>query len=156
MKRFTVCLLLILGLLGCSASDATTISCKDLTVTLPNVYMDLSDEAYAKDTDFLYGRERLIVLGLGEKKTDLNVFNLEAYTALVLKDNSLACTLETVENGYRFTYKAPVVDTEYVYVTGTYEGREHFWVIQCYCPAEYLDTYQQEIDTILDSVRMKI
>ena len=156
MKRFTVCLLLILCLLGCSASSEITLSCKDLTITLPDIYLDLSKEDYARDVDFLYGRERLIVLGFGEKKSDLNVYNLDAYTALVLKGNSLSSTLETVEDGYRFTYKMPVVDTEYVYVTGTYEGREHFWVVQCYCPAEYLDTYQQEIDIILDSVRMKI
>ena len=154
MKRYAaVCLLLVLCLLGCSASRDTQVSCKELTLTLPGDYLDLSGESYAQDADFLYGRERLIVLGLGEAKTDLEIYTLDAYTALVLKGNSLACTLETVENSYRFTYDAPVGDTVYTYVTGTYEGPEHFWVVQCYCPAEDLETYQQEITAILDSVR---
>ena len=154
MKRFAFCFLLILCLTACSSSDKTHISCKGLTITLPELYLDLSEESYAKDTDFLYGRERLIVLGIGEKKSDLEIYNLEAYTAQVLKGNALSCTLETVENSYRFTYQVPVYDKEYTYVTGTFETPEYFWVIQCYCPAEYLETYQQEINTIFDSIQI--
>lgn len=152
MKRFALCVLLILWLTGCSASDQFQITCKDLTITLPETYLDLSEESYAEGADFLYGKERLIILGLGEKKSDLEIYNLEAYTAQVLKGNALSCTLETVGNSYRFTYQAPVYDTSYSYVTGTYETAEHFWVVQCYCPTEYLETYQQEITVILDSI----
>ena len=155
MKRCTaVCLLLVLCLLGCSAANGTQVTCKDLTLTLPDSYLDLSRETYAEEADFLYGRERLIVLGIGEKKSSLKVQTLEAYTALVLKGNSLTCTPEATGNGYRFSYDAPIGDTAYTYVTATYESPEHFWVIQCYCPAEHLEAYAQEISSILDSVRI--
>ena len=156
MKRCTaVCLLVILFLFGCSAPKDSQVSCKDLTLTLPEAYLDLSGEPYAEDTDFLYGRDQLIVLGLGEKKSDLDIYTLDAYTAQVLNGNALACALETVGNSYRFTYEAPVGDTRYSYVTGTYESPEYFWVVQCYCPTQYLETYRQEISAILDSVKIK-
>ena len=155
MKRCTaVCLLLVLCLLGCSAANGTQVTCKDLTLTLPDSYLDLSAEAYAEDADFLYGRGRLIVLGLGEKKTELKTATLDGYTALVLKAHALTCSPERTSNGYRFSYDAPVGDTVYTYVTATYESPEHFWVIQCYCPATDLETYTQEISAILDSVHL--
>ena len=153
--RTAVCLLLVLCLLGCSAANATQITCKDLTLTLPGTYLDLSAEAYAEEADFLYGKGRLIVMGLGEAKSELKTATLDGYTALVLKAHALTCSPERTSNGYRFSYDAPVGDTVYTYVTATYESPEHFWVIQCYCPAEYSETYAQEISAILDSVQIK-
>ena len=152
--RTAVCFLLILCLLGCSAAKDTQITCKELTLTLPEIYLDLSAESYAEEADFLYGRGRLIVMGLGEAKSELKTATLDGYTALVLKAHALTCSPERTGNGYRFSYDAPVGDPVYSYVTATYESSAHFWVIQCYCPAEYLETYAQEISTILDSVRL--
>ena len=155
MKRLALSLLLILCLLGCSASEDIHAVCGDLSFTLPEGYIDLSTESYAADADFLYGREKLIILGLAEKKTALPGCTLETYTELVLEGNGLICTPEEINGSYRFAYEASAGDSVFTYVTGVYEGTDTFWIIQCYCPKGSLYPYQQEILTLLDSVQFQ-
>ena len=114
--------------------------------------MDLSPEGIDEDTDFLYGRNTLVVKGMAEKKETLKKMTLEEYTSLVIQSNELSCSPEKSGGGYLFTYEAPVADTLYTYTTATFEGADSFWILQFYCPSENLKENQPEIDIILSAV----
>ena len=148
------CILVIFCLLGgCSSPEDRNIICQDLTFSLPTVFLDLSEESYAKDADFLYGRDKLAVMGLAEKKSGLKKMTLEEYTGLVVSGNKLACTPEKTPTGYRFTYETDIGGTPYTYTCGTVETAERFWIVQCYCPKADAAGYQEMIDQILGSLR---
>lgn len=156
-RRITavLCLLVAVCLLaGCDTyPQGTTITCQDLTVTLPGDFIDLSKDGIAKDADFLYGRKTLIVMGLSEKKSDLKQMTLEEYTAYVIKGNELTCTPERSGAGYVFTYEAPAGEDTYTYVIATFEGNTNFWILQFYCPSTDYGENKAEIDIILEGLR---
>ena len=160
MKRIAgiaLCLIVALCLLtGCKDNfpEGKTLVFDDLQLTLPGDFINLSEEAYARDADLLYGRNTLIVKGMEEKKADLQVTTLEQYTALIIAGNKLTCTPEVYGKGYLFSYETPVGDTKYTYVTATFESAGSFWVFQFYCPSENVKENQPEIDIILSGIRV--
>ena len=137
---------------GCAPSANTKIVCGDISLTLPGAFMDLSKESYGEETDFLYGRDGLIVMGLSEKKESLSQMTLEEYTRLLLTENKLTCTPEKRNGGYGFAYEAPVGNGFYTYVTATFEDRESFWIVQCYCPREDYEKNRTAIAGILAQI----
>lgn len=152
MRRI-LCVIAIVCLLGGCASRADAVyTCKDLTLSLPGDFEDLSEEPYGQDTDFLLGQDKLIIMGLAEQKTTLKEMDLKTYTALVIQGNHLDCQAETIDGRYRFTYEAPVEDTLYTYEAITLETDKHFWVIQCYCPADHYRMLEPLIEGILANV----
>ena len=157
MKRCAsaICLILVIFcLLGsCGSPEDRNIICQDLTFALPTVFLDLSAETYAKDADFLYGRDKLVVMGLAEKKSDLKEMTLEEYTGLVISGNKLACTPVKTPAGYQFTYETAVGGTPYTYSCGTVETPERFWIVQCYCPSGDAVGYEDMIEEILGSLQ---
>ena len=101
-RRIFACLLVLLCLVsGCSDPVGRAVEHKDLTLILPADFLDLSGESYAKDADFLYGRNILIFKGLSENKTALQKMTLEEYTAYVISGNKLTCTPVAHGDGYR-------------------------------------------------------
>ncbi len=147
-----LCLVLALCLLvGCSKAEGG-ITCKDLTLTLPDGFMDLSSEFYAGDADLYYGCKTLIVKGLAEEKTGLIDMTLEQFTGYVIRSNNLTCTPTATEYGYIFTYEAPVGEKTYSYTTATFEGKTNFWILQCYCPTENMAEHKADIDAIFNSI----
>ena len=151
-----LCLLAVLSLLcGCADGypEGQTLTFTDMQITLPGDFMDLSQEEYSADADFLYGWKTLIVKGMAEKKADLQEMTLEKYTFLVIAGNDLQCTPERFGNGYRFTYTSMAGDAEYTYVTAAMEGDTNFWLFQFYCPSANIEENQTEIDIILSSIR---
>jgi len=139
-------------LVGCGKKDSS-ITCLDLTLTLPADFMDLSDESYAGDADLYYGRKTLIVKGLAEKKADLVEMTLEDFTGYVLSSNALTCTPQATEYGFVFTYEAAVGEKAYTYTTATTETAEHFWILQCYCPSKNAQEHKADIEAILNSIQ---
>lgn len=159
MKRFAlafVSIMVVLCLLGGCADgypEGQTLTFADMQITLPGDFIDLSQEEYSADADFLYGWKTLIVKGLAEKKADLQEMSLEEYTWLVIAGNDLQCTPERFGNGYRFTYTSMVGDAEYTYVTAAIEGDTNFWLFQFYCPSANIEENRTEIDIVLSSIR---
>ncbi len=157
MKRFTACLLVAVCLLTGCTNDAypegMSIACKDLLLTVPGDFLDLSGESYAQDADFLFGHDTLVFRGMAECKDDLKEMTLAEYTAYVISGNELSCTPEACGNGYLFSYEAPIADTVYTYTTATFEGDSYFWILQFYCPSENLAENEPEIDIILEGVQ---
>lgn len=149
-----LCLILAVCLLaGCASRGETAVTCKDITVTFPTDFINLSEASYAEDADFLYGKDTLIVMGLAETKAPLGAVTLPQYTELVIKGNQLSATPRVVSNGYQFTYEASVDGTSYTYVVATAEGPENFWIVQCYCPSSVYEKNRTDISRILDSLQ---
>ena len=157
-RRFLAVLSLILAvfiLISCDNYPAgIPVTCQDLTVTFPGDFIDLSDNSAAKDADFLYGRNTLIVMGLSEKKSDLKQMSLEEYTAYVIQGNKLTCTAERSGDGYLFSYEAPVGKDTYTYVVATFEGETNFWILQFYCPSAKYSENEAEIHIILEGLQL--
>ncbi len=154
--KLLICFLACFALLtGCGAK-AETFTCKDLTLQLPEGYLDLLEETGESDADFLLGRDKVIVKGIAEDKSSLLELDarwtLERYGQFVLQANNLSCSLEDSEVGYRFTYEAPVDGATYTYIGILWEGDVHYWMVQIYCPTEVFAGKQQEILNILDSL----
>ena len=155
MRRLCVFLCLTFMLCpmrSCASPSDSRYTCKDLTLSLPGVFEDLSEEPYGQNTDFLLGQDKLIVMGLSEQKSTLKDMDLQTYTALVIQGNSLDCPAQSLNGRYRFTYEAPVEDTLYTYRAVTLETEEHFWIVQCYCPSEDFPALEKMADKILTDI----
>ncbi len=149
--KLLLCLVLCLVLLsGCGKGVAFV--CEDLTLQLPDGYLDLLEET-GTDADFLLGRDQVIVKGIAEDKASLpEAMALQDYGTLLLETNDLDCALVQEGNHYRFTYEASVDGASYTYTGIVWEGDVHYWAVQVYCPTEVFAGKQQEIQQILDSV----
>lgn len=153
---------LLLGLLACivllagCGTKQETFVCKDLSVQLPQGYMDLLEETDNADADFLLGHNKVIIQGIAEDKAALlkldSGWTLDRYGRYILQANGLSCLLEDKNGSYRFTYEAPVDGMTYTYTGVIWEGDAHYWVVQSYCPTEVFADKQQEILKILDSI----
>ena len=126
---------------------------KDLTLILPADFLDLSQDSYAEDADFLYGRHSLVFKGLAESKESLEAMTLQEYTDRVVSANNKTVTPEVSGDGYIFTYEANIGETVYAYTVATYETQENFWILQFYCPKDTLAENQPEIDIILEGIQ---
>ena len=161
MRRHIIAALLAAACLfaGCGNSalypEGMNIACKDLALTVPGDFVDLSAEDAAKDADFMFGRKTLVFMGLSEPKADLQDTTLEQYTHRVISGNSLTCNPIPTGDGYLFSYEKTVSDTVFAYTVATYETDTYFWILQFYGPAADLQENQPEIDIILESLRKK-
>ena len=154
MAAFLCVLLALFTLAGCAENPMLdTIAHQDMTLTLPIDFLDLSQESFAKDADFLYGRDKLAVMGLAEKKSVLKKMTLEEYTGYVISGNKLSCTPVKTQAGYQFTYETAVDGVRYTYTSATVETAEHFWIVQCYCPSGDAAGYRDMMEEILGSLR---
>ena len=159
-RRILAALLAAVCLLaGCGNSElypeGMNISCKDLALTIPGDFADLSAEESAKDADFMYGRKTLVLEGLSQRKSDLQGMTLAQYTDRVIKENSLSCIAAPTGDGYLFTYERLRDGTPYTYTVATYETDGYFWILQFFGPTASLQENQPEIDIILESLRKK-
>ena len=157
MKRIfslAVCLLLVaVSLSGCGRE---LYKAGALEIAIPDNYIDLSQADYAKDADFLFGRDTLIVMGIAEKKAGLKEMTLAEYTDLLISGNELETARTLGPNGYRFAYRATVGEDTYTYYTGTFEAGDHFWTVQCYCPTGDFAKHSQQMEEILASVKTDV
>ncbi len=157
MRRGIVCLLVVLCLLtGCADAypEGIKLQCKDLQLTIPGDFIDLSGEGIG-DGEFLYGRNRLIFTGLAEDKTTLQEMTLDEYTGFVISGNQLTCTPTVYGDGYLFSYEATVDGEAYTYTIATAEGADNFWILEFYCPSRDLEENRGEIDIILQGLEFQ-
>lgn len=154
MTAFLSVMLALFMLAGCAENPMLdTIAHEDILLTLPIDFLDLSQESFAKDADFLYGYDSLIVMGMAEKKSALQEMTLEQYTDLVISGNKLTDAPKKDGDRYLFTYEMPVGDGVYTYEVATFEGSTHFWIVQCYCPKADYNKHEISIAAILGSIQ---
>ena len=152
MKRIFavfISLLLVASFGGCGSSGRVY---GDLRMDVPSEFFDMSDAEFAKDADFLLGRDTLIVKGMAEKKSDLKTMTLAEYTDLLIFGNELETVRTLGANGYRFAYQKMVGERSYTYFSATFESKGNFWSVQCYCPSEDFAKHQSAMEEMLNSV----
>lgn len=135
-----VVLVCIIGILcGCdSVLPDQTVTCEELTITLPGHYIDLSGEDYAAGLALLYGFNDTAITAIKEDKASLQALipdmDAQQYAELFVASNSLLDTVEVVDGIPTFQYCLDAGDTSVTYLCGVFESDSNFWVIQAYCP----------------------
>ena len=113
---------LCLSLCACGQEETATVShtYEDLTISLPENFIDLSDEAYAAGLTFLQGLDPIAVNGVREEKSVFANYglelDLERYAKLVPMANNLSVQPTEKEGILTFSYEATTDGVSYTYV----------------------------------------
>ena len=140
---------LCLGLCACGKANAAMIphTYEDLTISLPEDFIDLSQEDYAAGLAFLHGLDPIAVNGLREEKALFASYgldlDLQRYAKLVIIANNLSIQPEEKDGVLTFSYEAVVT---------LWETDQAFWTVQAYCPTENYPKVQDRMWQILKSV----
>ena len=151
---------LCLGLCACGQKEVAQVShtFKDLTISLPENFIDLSDEAYATGLEFLQGLDPIAVNGLREEKSVFASYglelDLERYAKLVVMANNLSVQPQEIDGVLTFTYEATTDGVSYTYVVTVWETESAFWTVQAYCPTADYAKVQDQMWEILKSVQV--
>lgn len=153
-------LLLTVSLLwGCSGKDAQqTVTCQELTLTLPGSYLDLSESVSSDAAAFVYGHESIVVMATYEDAAMLEAYlpGLDAlqYAQLFVQTNQLDSQVTEQDGIPTFTYTVAGEDTSLTYLCGVFQSDARFWVVQVYCPAPLFTKCQEQMQQILSSVKI--
>jgi len=154
MKKFFLLLIVLSLCLAACGTETGPVSHthKDLTIQIPQDFIDLSGEEFAADLDFVYGLDPIAVNGLREEKATFQAYgvelDLESYGKFILMANNVSSQLQQKDGILTFTYESG----EYTYVVTLYETEEAFWTVQAYCPTGDFPKVQKEMWKILSSV----
>ena len=155
--KVLIALLLMVSLLtGCSSDALQTVTCKELTVSLPSSYIDLSQETYTVGLEFLYGDEITCIQGTREERENLQKYfpDIDAvqYAQLCMQTHSLPGELEILDTIPCFTYTAESGHVSITYLCGVFETETHFWLVQAYCESEVFEENKADMWNIIASV----
>ena len=154
MKKFLLLLVVLALCLAACGADAQPVShtYEDLTIQIPEDFIDLSGEEFAADLAFVFGLDPIAVNGLRENKSTFEAYglnlDLESYGKFILKSNNVSSQLQQKDGILTFTYASG----EFTYVVTLHETEEAFWTVQAYCPTEDYAKVKKDIWTILSSV----
>lgn len=161
MKRFLsgiLALSLALLLWGCSAAPEQTVVCGELTITLPATFMDLSDQHYDKDLTMVFGYQDVIVSASRESAAELRAqipgIDGEKYAELVAQTNGVDTQVQVKDGIPTFTYTQGTEDAAFTYLAAVFVSDKHFWLVQCFCPAESFSQHHQSMWKYLTTVKI--
>jgi len=156
MKK-TLALILVLSLFlsGCAHEAADpSYAFDDLSIQIPEDYINLSDEEFAADLAFVFGKDPIALNGLREEKATFEAYgldlDLQSYGKFVILANNVSATLEQKDGIYTFSYTA----SDFTYVVTVWETETAFWTVQAYCPRESYSKAKDEMWRILSSVKV--
>lgn len=154
MKKI-VSLFLVLSLLlaGCAQkAPAASHTFEDLSIEIPENFINLSDEEFAAGLDFVFGLDPIAVNGLREEKAIFEAYGLEMdlrrYAQLIVNSNNILAELEEKDGILTFSYDSG----DFTYVVTLWETERAFWTVQAYCPTEEYGKVNKDIWKILSSV----
>ncbi len=157
-----LCLVLVVCLLfcGCSAGKQDqTVTCGDLTLTLPASYVDLSDQAYAAEFSFVYGFEEEAVLAIDQSRAALDAYypdlNAEKYAFLLVEVNKYDCQVGKLGDLVTFTYSAETDGVTFTYLCGVFASAENFWCVQFYCPSDVFAEKEDKFMGYLQKIQVQ-
>ena len=160
MARRAAFVLLALSLLFCCACGSRALHHQELTLSLPEDFVDLSAESYAAGYDFLYQNGAVAVAGIRESKAALSALDpeltAEKYAALQMQLNGLPGEPAQKEGLWYFSYEAVSAGASMTYLCAVYEGSQCFWLVQAYCksgsfPAQEANMWQYLSAITLDN-----
>lgn len=146
-------LILCLSLAACGPEPAApSYVFDDLSIQIPEDYINLSDEAFAAGLDFIFGLDPIAVNGLREEKATFQAYGLEIdlqrYGDLLMKANNVSGSLGQKDGIWTFSYESG----DFTYVVTLWETEEAFWTVQAYCPTENFSKAKKDMWEILSSV----
>ena len=154
MRKLTLLLLVCaLCLAACGPEPAApSYAFDDLSIQIPEDYINLSDEEFASGLDFVFGLDPIAINGLREEKATFEAYglslDLESYGNFVILANNLSATLEQKDGIHTFSYESD----GFTYVTTIWETEDAFWTVQAYCPSENYAKAKKDMWNILSSV----
>ena len=154
MKKLIVTLLVLsLCLAGCGPEIAApSYAFDDLSIQIPEDYINLSDESFAEGLSFVFGKDPIALNGMREEKATFAAYGLEmdlqSYGDLLIKGNNVRAELKQTDGIWNFTYEAG----GFTYVVTLWETDEAFWTVQAYCPTENYSKVKKDIWESLSSV----
>ena len=161
MKRlFSGILALSLALLlwGCSAAPEQTVVCGELTITLPATFMDLSDQHYDKDLTMVFGYQDVIVSASRESAAQLRSqipgIDAQEYANLVVRSNGIDAQVQIKDDIPTFTYTMGEGENAFTYLAAVFVSDKHFWLVQCFCPADTFAQHHQSMWKYLTTVKI--
>ena len=154
-KLILLLLVCVLCLTACSAKEVTAPhSFEDLTIRIPESFIDLSEEDYAEGLNFVFGLDPIAINGLREEKATFEAYglemDLERYAKLLIAANNQSCQPTQTDGIWNFSYTSG----EMTYVVTLWETEEAFWTVQGYCPTAEYSKVKKDIWNILSSVSL--
>ena len=152
-KLIPLLLVLSLFLSGCAHEAANpSYAFDDLSIQFPEAYINLSEEEFAADFDFVFGLDPIAVSGLREEKSAFEAYgldlDLENYGSFIILANNVSATLEQKDGIYTFSYTSG----DFTYLVTIWETKDAFWTVQAYCPTEDYSKAKSDMWSILSSV----
>ena len=133
-----------------------TIVCREITITLPGDFEDLSHQTYAQDVEMVYGADGIVISAIAEPADELALYfpniDAEQYAQLVIRAYDLSGDAQMVDGIPSFTYTVETGDMEITYLVGVFASDTHFWMVQAYCSAEEYPVNQPEMWEYISSV----
>ena len=159
-KVFCGVLALCLVLCGCSAKQQDkVVTCKELVLTLPASYVDLSDQSYAAGLSFVYGVDQEAVLAIHESRASLETYypdiDAEQYGMLFVETNGYDCQVGKLGQLVTFTYRKVAQNIELTYLCGVFMSEENFWCVQFYCPSEDFSENEEKFMDYLQKIKVE-
>ena len=154
MKKLILLLLIFsLCLTACGGKAANiTHTFTDLTIQIPEDYINLTGEEFAEGLEFVFGLDPIAINGMREEKATFAAYgldiDLEFYGSLLLKSNNISGKMEEKDGIPTYTYSSG----DMTYVVTLWETEEAYWVVQAYCPTENYANVKNDMWKILSSV----
>ena len=149
-------LLLLVGALcltGCAPEPAApSYAFQDLSIQIPEDYINLSEEEFAEGLAFVFGLDPIAINGLREEKATFEAYglemDLERYGKFLIAANNLSCQLSQTDGIWNFSYESG----DMTYVVTLWETEDAYWTVQGYCPTADYGKVKKDIWNILSSV----
>ena len=161
MKRLfsgILALSMVFLLWGCSAVPEQTVVCGELTIILPSVFIDLSDQHYDKDLTMVFGHNDVIVSASRESAPELRVqipgIDAAEYARLVIQTNGVDAQVQEKDGIPTFTYTMGSGEEAITYLAAVFVSEKHFWLVQCFCPSETFARHHQSMWKYLTTVKI--
>ena len=131
----------------------------DLKVTVPGLYVDLTETVGNDALAFVYGIGDTAVLGLKETRSEVTsaipeIDTAKEYAELFLEANGTDGEVTEKDGIVTFTYNASASGQEFTYLCGAYANDENFWVVQAYCYSKNFKENEADFWNILKSVKV--
>ena len=157
-----IALLLVISMAGCSITDiigTKTVTCDDLTVQVPGLYMDLMGGVNNDAVEFLYGNNTGAVMGIKESISEVVGASFPEVTAkdylrMFMNANEVLGTITETDGIVNFTYTATVDGESFTYICAAFKGNENFWAVQAYCKTPDFEKNQATLWEIIKSVKI--
>lgn len=131
----------------------------DLSLTVPGLYLDLTETVGNDALSFVYGIGDTAVLGLKEARTEVTavmpeVDTAKEYAELFLDANGVETEITEKDGIVTFTYSASASGQNFTYLCGAFANDENFWVVQAYSYTENFKENEADFWNILKSVKV--